>query len=95
MNLIFVERRNAIDDYPRKRTTKIDCLMHHKRHDAGSKHVVLHERIPSRPKPLKDIKLYILVRDGIVGAPVGIRQSVGIKACRVSASFSVRQSSAR
>lgn len=49
--------------------------MHHKRHDARRKHIVLHVGIPSRPQPLEDIKMNVVFRDVVELTPVGILPS--------------------
>ena len=70
LDFVLVEIRDAIDDGPRYRTSKIDDFVHDERHDASSKNVVLHMSIPSCPEPLKDIEVDIVFGDILELTPV-------------------------
>lgn len=49
LNLILVEVRYPVNDDPRKSSSKVYHLVHHKGHDASGESIVLHIEIPGCP----------------------------------------------
>lgn len=72
LNLVLVKVRNAIDNHPRQRPTKVDNLVHGKRHDARGEHVVANVRVPGSPHELEVVELDILLRDLLKVVPVSV-----------------------
>lgn len=71
LNFVFVEETQSIDEDPRKGATKVNELVHGEGHDTGSKDIILHPGVPSRPQSLGDIQIGIVFCDLIILAPVG------------------------
>ncbi|KAB8338920.1 hypothetical protein FH972_021860 [Carpinus fangiana] len=75
LDLVLVQGGNAVDDHPGQRAAKVDNLVHDEGHDAGGKHVILHERIPGQPETLKDVQGDVVGGNFVVFAPVSFRAS--------------------
>lgn len=52
LDLILPEPRDHVDDNPRQRAAKVDSLVYDKGHDTRGENIVVHVRVPSRPKTL-------------------------------------------
>lgn len=74
LNLVLPEKTESVDDNPRKRSSKIHHFVHHERHDAGCKDIVLHESVPGLPQSLENIEVDIVLGDFLVVAPVRLRR---------------------
>lgn len=74
LNLVFVKVPNAVDDHPWNSAPEVDHLMHHKGHDARSKDIILHRRIPGCPQALEDVQVYIIFGDLVKMGQVGRRR---------------------
>lgn len=71
LNFVSVEEgRKGVDDDPGDRAAKVDGFVHHKRHDARSKHIVLHVGVPSGPELLEIIERGIGGADLVECGPV-------------------------
>lgn len=49
LNLVAIEQAPGIDKNPRQRPTEVNHFMHHERHDASRKDIVLHPGVPGSP----------------------------------------------
>lgn len=55
LDLVLVEIRDSIDDYPGNASTKVHNFMHDKAHDSGREDIILHVLVPTSPKTLEHI----------------------------------------
>lgn len=60
LNLVLVEVRYPVNDKPRKGSSKVYNLVHHKRHDPSREGVVLDIDIPGCPQPFENAKVHIV-----------------------------------
>jgi hypothetical protein len=81
LNLVFVEDgRKGVDDDPGDGAAKVHGFMHHKGHDARSKHIILHVGVPGGPKLLEIVERGIGDADLVECRPVfrdGVRKRGG------------------
>ncbi|EKG20031.1 hypothetical protein MPH_02662 [Macrophomina phaseolina MS6] len=83
LNLVLVEERDAVDDDPRQRATKVDDLVHDERHDAGGQDIVVHVGVPGKPEALEVIEGDIVLRNLVESLPVGVGgRRAGKGSCR-------------
>ena len=73
LNLVLVEKRNAIDDHPGQRAAKVDKFVHQEGHDAGGEHIVANVCVPRHPQLFKVIEVYIVLGHLFELVPVRVR----------------------
>ena len=60
LDLILVEPRNSIRNYPRQGPAEVDDLVRNDGHDARGEDIILHVRIPRGPHPLREVEMDIV-----------------------------------
>ena len=74
LNLVVLEHARSVYENPRQRTSEINKFVHHKRHDTGGQHIILHPCVPRSPHPFGNIQMRVILRDSVKLAPIRIRR---------------------
>nr|POF13195.1 hypothetical protein CFP56_10343 [Quercus suber] len=72
LDLVLVQRRDAIDDHPRQTAAEIDGLVHDEAHDSRGEDIVPQICVPRRPQPFEQVEVDIVLCDLAILVPEGV-----------------------